>query len=326
MARRDPILERIATLEEILKDPDTKASRKRLKEALLKKTTLVVARAAELALELQRHELVPDLTATFFRLLEAGWEADRGCRAKEAIAKTLDGLEARSFDVFLAGVRCVQLEPAMGKPVDTAVGLRGVSAVALVNGGYHDAANVLARLLADPERSARANAAAALGGLSPMAAVPLLRYKAVLGDAEPEVTSEVFSALLQLDGEESVDFVAGFLGSAEDVVAEVAAITLGQSRLDAALEVLKRWAGSSSRGPTMRKTAYVAIAMHRTPSSHDFLCEVVRTANAAEASLAVDALGIYRHDRALMKRVEAAVRQRDDPSLIQRLESICAPP
>lgn len=322
MAGKDPVLERIAALDAVLEDPESKTSRRRIRDALTKKTALVVARAAELALELRWSDLSSDLRTAFFRILEAGWQADRGCRAKQAIVEALDGLDAREHDVFITGVRHVQLEPAWGDPVDTAVGLRGISAVALVNSRYYDAPNLLAVLLADREHRARASAAAALGAIDPMRAVPLLRHKAVCGDPELEVTTEVFTALLQLEEEPSVDFIVGFLHSNKAGVAEAAALSLGRSRLDQSLTALERWVASLPTGHATRKVAYVAIATHRSPSSQDCLCTAIENAELEDALFALEALTIYRHDRALMKRVEGMVKSRNHRQLLRMFETI----
>lgn len=315
-------MERVVALDQLLDDPNSKTSRKRLKDALSKKTALVVARAAEIVLELERRELVSDLKAAFFRLLAAGWKADRGCRAKEAIVKTLDGLDSREHDVFLAGARYAQLEPAWGEPVDTAVGLRGTCAVALVNSRYHEATNVLAVLLADPEYPVRISAAAALGASGQGSAIPLLRYKTIVGDEESAVCSEVLGALLHLEGDSGVDFVARLLGSSNEVVAETAALALGQSRLEAGQDALKQWAESSEPGAKIRKIAYLAIGISRTPSSREYLLGLIMAAEPEDAALAIEALAIYRHDRTLVKQIHKAVRQRNDPWLTQRVTAL----
>jgi hypothetical protein len=108
--------------------------------------------------------------------------------------------------VFAAGVRHVQLEPAYGGPNDTGAELRGLCGLAFAHFGRHDALAVLAELLADPERVARLGAARGLGDAGRADAAPLLRYKLLLGDDEPEVIAACLESLLHL--EDAIDFVA----------------------------------------------------------------------------------------------------------------------
>ena len=83
-------------------------------------------------------------------------------------------------------------------------------------------------LLADPEIAARAGAVRALGESGQSEAMLLLRLKALLGDDE-EIMGECFAALLRLAPAPSLEFVADFLHSSSDEVAERAALALGES-------------------------------------------------------------------------------------------------
>src|SRR5205807_656482 len=93
-------------------------------------------------------------------------------------------------------------------------------------------------LLADSEKVARVAAVQALGATGSMAAVPLLRFKARVGDKELEVTWECFTALLQLEPE-SVEFVAEFLRAGDEAICEGAALALGEARRPEAFEYLR---------------------------------------------------------------------------------------
>src|SRR5207253_10764017 len=102
--------------------------------------------------------------------------------------------------LFRRGMRIVQREPVWGDPpwVDTAAELRGVCALGLAQTGDPDAVVEIAALLADPERAARANAARAIGAAGRADGIPPLRYQALTGDEDPQVTTECFGALLAL--------------------------------------------------------------------------------------------------------------------------------
>src|SRR5207302_8774630 len=97
----------------------------------------------------------------------------------------------------------------------------------------------VAGLLHDRDKRARAGAARALGGAGALAAIPLLRFKARLGDREPEVMGECFSALLALDPGDSLSFVSRFLHSASADVQEAAIFALAEIRSPDTFGILK---------------------------------------------------------------------------------------
>src|SRR5207245_397051 len=104
-------------------------------------------------------------------------------------------------DIFLRGIKYEQKEWRWGesKPEDTAAELRGQCAFALVRLGHKDILVLLADLLADEEKEARAAAAQALAANANLAAIPLLRFKLRIRDTESDVMQECFAALIKLD-------------------------------------------------------------------------------------------------------------------------------
>lgn len=67
----------------------------------------------------------------------------------------------------MTAVRVVQMEPAWGPPVDTAVGVRARGAVGLARIGHRDVPLVMGELLADkqsPVRQAAADASCSTAG------------------------------------------------------------------------------------------------------------------------------------------------------------------
>jgi HEAT repeat protein len=98
----------------------------------------------------------------------------------------------------------------------------------------------LAEALADSEKSVRVDAAVALSRAGIPEAVPLLRFKALSGDAVAEVVGQCFYSLLQMAPRDSVAFVTRFLAPthAEEIRVE-AASALAQSHESAAIDALK---------------------------------------------------------------------------------------
>ena len=103
-----------------------------LRKALQHRNNYLVSKAAKLAADLSLIELLPDLATTFARFLDNPIKTDPQCWAKNAIAKALASLEYQEHELFLQGMRHVQLEPVWGGTSDTAGNLRGTCALALV--------------------------------------------------------------------------------------------------------------------------------------------------------------------------------------------------
>ena len=160
--------------------------------------------------------LTPDLAAAFERFLDQPVKSDPGCAAKAAIADALYRIGAIESDVYLKGVRHVQMEPVWGGRADTATQLRGTCALALVRVHHPDFLVELGDLLADREAPVRRMAAQALAYSESAGAVPLLRLKALVGDDDPQVVGECLLALLRIAPRDSVEFAARFPRSFAD--------------------------------------------------------------------------------------------------------------
>jgi HEAT repeat protein len=208
------------------------------------------------------------------------------------------------------------MEPVFGGRVDTAVALRGASALGLVGCADRAVLADLAELLADPEPPARAAAARAIAALGRDDGVPLLRFKALVGVAEPPVLTECLLGRLRLSPASSLPFIRPFLEGAEDV-AEAAALALGESRLAEALPLLREFC---ERFPRRLRAGLLAAALLRRDEAFDWLLGLVRDGPPPWARGAVEALGTYRDDEALRARVEQAVAVRGD----DELRAICA--
>jgi HEAT repeat protein len=199
MARVGKVDAKLTQLRALRDAPVSESLIAQLRDLVADKSNLVVAEAAEVVGERMLTDLGPDLVAAFRRFLVDPAETDKLCRAKIAITDALNTIEHDAEAEFRVGLRHVQLEPAWGGPEDTAAPLRGAAAFALVRLRPRDLMVLLADLLADKEKVARAAAAKALGASGSAAAVPLLRFKARVGDKEPEVIGECLTALVAAD-------------------------------------------------------------------------------------------------------------------------------
>lgn len=319
-APRPSVEEQLAALDAL---PGNRAAQvEALEKALGEGHYRVVAKAARLAEDALHYELEPALVAAFARLLEKPVKQDPSCLAKKAVARALVALDCGDADLYLRGLRYRQLEPVWGGTADTAADVRASSAMGLVGNGYSRALVELTALLVDSEPAARIGAVRAIGCGNPREAELLLRAKALLGDAEPQVVGECFTALLSIEPDESVAFVAAYLAHADETVRELAALALGESRLDAALAPLKEAWGGVLVGDDLRRALLRGAAAHRSDAAFDWLLGLVVDARVLVALEVVEALALYRHNAKLKERLEAAVAARGEPQVAERFAKL----
>jgi HEAT repeat protein len=318
MAKPRGVDAKLRRLQAIRAEPITPRLVTELREALADKSNFVCAEAAEIAGERGLTELVPDMAESFRRFLEDAAETDKTCRAKIAIVEALHKLDADEEDVYRIAIRHVQPEGRWGGSDDTAAPLRALAAFALVRINPRDLMVLLADLLADPEKVARSGAAKALGASGAMAAVPLLRFKARVGDEEPEVIVECLTGLLTADSEVSLPFVGEFL-DADDEVAEGVALALGESRRLAAFDILKAHWPRARMSESLGRVVLLAMAITRQPAALEFLFGVLADANEPTAKAAMSALAIYRHNPAVRDRAKELVAKK--PALRKAFET-----
>ncbi len=307
-------LTRLRALRSEAVTPDLVAE---LRTALADPSNLVVAAAAEIVGARILSELAADLVTAFTQFMSEPAEQDKLCRAKTAIVEALNKIEHDDADVFLRGIRHVQIDAAWPESHDTAANLRASSAFALMRIGHRDLLILLADLLADPEKAARQGAAQALGASGAPAAIPLLRFKARAGDPEPDVAAECLSALMSLAPDESLPFVTEFLHHGEEAIREGAALALGESRRPEALPILTDFWLQARHG-TLQDAVLLAISMLRLPAAIDFLVDIVGGDSQESARAALAALAIHQHNQAVKERVTAAVAKKCDPALVAR--------
>ncbi len=310
MAKRQDIRERIEAFQALCDREAPEPVLAAAREALADRHRLMVARAAELIGDRLIYGLVPDLTAAYRRFLVDPAKRDPGCTAKGAIARALVALDGRDADFFIEGIRYRQAEPVWGGTADTAVDLRVSCAIGLAATTHPRALIHLIDLLHDPEPHARSGAVRAIACTQPLAAEAVLRSKALAGDPEPEVTGDCLAELLQLAEEDALDFVAGFLEGRNAEISGLAAVALGESHLDRALDLLRaRW----DREPFKRdadRGLLRAAALHRSEAALDWLLEVAADGDRASAEVAIAELAVYRNNPQVRERLAAILAER----------------
>jgi hypothetical protein len=314
MPKSDPIADAMTRLKSLRADPKSDESIAELSKALSSKANLLVARAADIIYDAKLSQFIDPLIAAFDRFMVDPTTTDKGCGAKTSIAKALYEMEARAETVFLTGIHHVQLEGIWGGNSDTAAELRGICALGLVRSNYRDVMIELGDLIMDPEPSCRIMAARAIAYSENDAGVPLLRMKVLAGDQNSDVIGECFTALLRLSPRKNVDFVARCMDDEDDDLRQLAILTLGESRLPAALNALTEQFHRVITGDK-RKPIILAIALSRLPQSVDFLLKIIADEHKQLAIAAIDALKMYRTDGAIKERLSQTIEKRGDPEI-----------
>ena len=310
----------LAALDELPAERERKIEALQL--AMAKGHCRVVARAARLAEDALLYELVTPLKSAYTRFLEKPLKRDPSCHAKKAIARALVALDCDDVEFFLGALRYRQLEPVWGGTADTAADVRASCAMGLVSSSYSRALLELTTLLHDAEPAARIGAARAIACGNPREAELLLRAKTLAGDAEPQVLGACFTGLLAVEPEQSIGFVAEYLGHADDAVRELAALALGESRLDAALPPLKQAWDGVLVAETFRGSLLRAASAHRSEGATDWLLELVAEARAAVALDVLEALALYKHNAKLTQRLSEVLAERGDSKLTERFAEL----
>src|SRR5579864_8431780 len=102
--------EQIAALDALRQLPE-QARVDPIRKALTNRNNFIAAKAADLIREFNLRELTPDLLRAFDRFFEHAEKSDPQCWAKNAISRALAAFEFQDVDVFLRGMRHIQMEP-----------------------------------------------------------------------------------------------------------------------------------------------------------------------------------------------------------------------
>lgn len=298
--------QRLAELRTV--DPTVRDGLKLVQDAIRSNTGVLVAAAAKRIVEHGLTSLVDlELVPAYKRLLDRAAQRDPGCRGKIGVARALHELDEWQEDVFVHGATYVQFEPTWGGSTDTAAELRGVSGLAHAHFNRPDALDVLAALLADPERTARVAAAQGFGDAGRPDAAAVLRFKLLQGDAETEVLSACCESLLALQREAAFAFLVRFL-DAHDERAEATALALGASRRADAVPHLVAWCERCD-ADQRATVGYLALALSRTDAGTAQLLAVVRAGRAPDAVAAARALATFKDDPAIRDQLANAGRE-----------------
>jgi len=302
MPKRDVVQEAVESVAAAADNPESPASIELFRKTLRGRHNLPAARAAQAAGQHRLVVLIPELTNAFSYFLSDPQKRDPLCAAKAAIAEALDRLDCGDADVFLRGLRHVQMEKVWGGTTDTAAQLRARSAAALVRLDHPDRYRFLAELLFDSCPEARRGAVQAAAFAGGDVAEILLRVKAEMGDKDLSIIGDCLTALLQLAPDASVEFVARRLQSPAPQLREFAALALGEARVPGGFEFLQ----SAIVGVTNQaefRTLALAMALYRTSEAFESLVAFLKEKPLALASAALEALELYRHDHDLWQKV-----------------------
>ena len=303
--------EQIAALRTLGAEGPTPAAVAAARKALANQVGLVAGKAAKLVGELQIRELLPDLLRAFDRLLENPVARDPQCWGKNAIAKALTELDYRESAPFVRGSRHLQMEPVWGGQEDTASTLRGICVLGLASCTDIRRDEILRCLvdrLTEPAYTVRVEAARAIAQIEGDEAALLLRFKARAGDEEPRVIGQVFDCLLSVEGERAVDFLAEFVDSGAENVAAEAALSLGTSRLPAAVAALEK-AWEATHDPDLRLAVLRGLSASRQERALEFLLDLVKKGRPRDAASALEALSLHRESDEIRQQVQTAAAE-----------------
>jgi hypothetical protein len=278
-----------------------------LRKALAHRNNFIAAKAADLVREFSLAQLTPELLVAFDRFFENPVKADPQCWAKSAISRALAALEYQEPEVFLRGMRHIQMEPVWGGRSDTAGTLRATCAFALVQCHAVREAELLAHLielLGDDDKAVRTEVVRAIEQVGSPAAALLLRLRAVLGKDEPEVLGACYGGILRIEGVGAIPWVSRFLNSKDDSAAEAAlaiAATHSPEGFDALRESL-----ANADDPWWHSVLISAISLTRQDAALEFLMDLIGT-ESLDAERAIEAVVRSLPSHEVMLRLQGMV-------------------
>lgn len=268
----------------------------------------VATRAIKLAVEWKLERAVPEFEKAFERFLTNPLESDKGCSAKLAVVEALCAFEAHRPTVYWRGIRYRQMEPVWGKSEDTAAALRAACGRGLALLGHERVHLALAELLMDPERVAREGAVSVLSWLATPEAELVLHMKILAGDAEPLVLGECFRALMTNWPADAFERVASYLHRADPYLVEQAALALGESKHESALQRLEG-AYEHARSD-VKRALLLPIALIRSEEAFAFVLGVLESGPEPSAFAALTALELFESDEKRTALIRKAATSR----------------
>jgi HEAT repeat protein len=278
-----------------------------LRKALGHRNNFIVGKAADLVREFGLRDLAPELLASFDRFFDDPVKTDPQCWAKNALSRTLAAFEHQDEEVFLRGMRHIQMEPVWGGQSDTAGTLRATCILALVQCRSlteRDLLTHLVELLADKDKSVRAEVVRAIEQVGSPSAVLLLRLRAVLGADEPEVLGACYGGILRIEGVRAIPWVRRFLSAGDDNAAEAALAIAGTDSPEAFDALRESFAHADD--PWWRSVLLSAIALTRQDAALEFLLELIR-AESLDAEAAIEVVLRSMPSKDVIQRIEKLV-------------------
>ncbi|MBZ5689212.1 MAG: hypothetical protein LAP86_29765 [Acidobacteriia bacterium] len=297
----------ITTLDTLREAPQESRTEP-LRKALTERNNFIVAKAADLTREFNLQDLTPDLLKAFDRFFEHPEKSDPQCWAKNAISRTLAAFELQDPDVFLRGMRHIQLEAVWGGRSDTAGTLRATCALALVQCRRLTNDELLAHLIdlfADTEKTVRAEVARAIEQVGSPSASLLLRLRATLAHDEPEVLGACYSGILRMEGISAIPWVSRFLIGGDDAAGE-AALALAGTHSPQALHTLQK-SLNAAPDPWFRSVLLSAIALTRQDAAMEFLLDLVKS-ESLDAERAIEAVIRSMPSEEVVRRLDDLVK------------------
>jgi len=295
--------DQIAALDALRQQPE-QTRLDPLRKALANRNNFIAAKAADLIREFGLRELTPDLLKAFERFFEHAEKSDPQCWAKNAISRVLAAFELQDADVFLRGMRHIQMEPVWGGRSDTAGTLRATCALALVQCRSLTEVDLLVHLIdlvTDKDKSVRVEVFRAIEQVGSSSAALLLRQRATLGNDEPEVLGACYGGILRIEGTRAISWVARLLATADDSAGE-AALAIAGTHSPEAFEALRNALDEAS-DPWFRAVLLSAIALTRNEAAIDFLLDLVKN-ESLDAEGAIAALLSSAPSEDLMDRLK----------------------
>ncbi len=270
MARRTKTDQILDSLSAYLGDNAAVPDSGLVERYLSHRSHVVVARAASIAGAHGMAGLSGALSAAFERLLGNGEKNDKGCVGKRAIVKALDRLGYDDLSWFRAALGCVQMEPAYGGMIDTAIDVRCRAARALGRFPWRSVSRSLVILTGDRAPKVRMSAIDMLASYDTPEAELAVLAKTVAGDGSEEVMGVCFRALLAFESSENLALVASYLREGADQVRIEAAFAIAESRAPDAFERLREvW--DQTPAVDMRRSLLLAITTIRSEAVKEFL-------------------------------------------------------
>lgn len=298
--------EQIAALEELRSQPE-EARMERLRKALGHRNNFLVAKAADLVREFRMAQLMPELLTAFDRFFDDPEKTDPQCWAKNALSRALAAFEYQEHEVFLRGMRHIQMEPVWGGRSDTAGTLRATCALALVQCRSlteKDLLEHLVDLFADKDKAVRAEVVRAVEQLDSPSAALLLRLRAIIGNDEPEVLGACYGGVLRIEGVRAIPWVQQFLAAGDDAAAE-AALAIAATHSAEGFETLQESLVKASDS-WWRSVLLSAISLTRRDEAMEFLFDLVRT-ESLDAEAAIEAVLRSVPSQEVINRMERLV-------------------